>query len=59
MLGKTTNYSPIKMEKNQATYSDDVEQAENTEMLYKNLTYPLKTLKACMCSSQEINVGLH
>ncbi|XP_032794792.2 uncharacterized protein LOC116931340 [Daphnia magna] len=45
MLGKTTNYSPIKMEKNQATYSDDVEQAENTEMLYKNLTYPLKTLK--------------
>lgn len=59
MLAKATNYSPIKIEKNQTTYSDDVEQAENTEMLYKNLTYPLKTLKACMCSSQEINVGLH
>lgn len=45
MLAKTTNYSPIKMENNQATYSDGIEQAENTEMLYKNLTYPLKTLK--------------
>lgn len=55
MLAKTTNYSPIKMEKNQETYSDDVEQAENTEMLYKNLTYPLKTLKACMCSSPTLN----